>query len=72
MQSVFEYLLGGDKLRIPLMKKGIMHDHCRCGKFGNAWFLSLGDVEKFHFSNLEDWKRTYIIDDGRWRSDVRG
>jgi hypothetical protein len=70
MRAVLEYLQGGAELHIPLMTGNMMHDHCRCGKFEGIPFLRKDDVAKFHFSNLEDWKRTSIINDREWRSDI--
>lgn len=70
MRSILEYLLGGKELRIPFVTESMMQDHCPCGKFSKAWFLRQGDVEIFYFSNLEDWKKTHIVDVRRWRLDV--
>jgi hypothetical protein len=70
MKEVMVYLSEGEELQIPLIKEGMMMDHCVCGRFGDNLFCRKDDTEVFHFSNLDDWSRTTIIDDLRWRVDV--
>lgn len=69
MQAVLEYLSGGDELQMPLMTGNMIKDHCCCGRYDELLFERKEDVEAFHFSNLDDWRRTSIIDDREWRND---
>ena len=68
-------LLGEDlqlnrKLTLPLLRNRMMRPFCRCGVFpGSAPACTRREqAAYYHFSNLEDWKRTTFLEsmDHRW------
>jgi hypothetical protein len=66
LASVSRYLKGHDKLVMPLTANKMLQKYCTCGRFGDAIIEPRDDVLAFHFSNMEDWERTTILDDRRW------
>ncbi|KAG8532976.1 uncharacterized protein KY384_001758 [Bacidia gigantensis] len=56
-------LMTGQKLTIPLLQNGMIRPFCCCGNFPGAIATSptATDATTYHFSNLEDWKRSTFL-----------
>ena len=71
MRVILENLNHGEDVEIGLIENDMIHPVCNCGHLQSSFrgdlevlelYAAAKWVERFHFSNLEDWSRTTFID----------
>lgn len=66
MCAVLQSLESKKRISMPLLDDSMLKPFCACGRFGRRSPMAplhREDAAAFYFSNLEDWRRTTIIDD---------